>query len=109
MTVLPRLRKCDFSQVVQTIAVNGEAWPEDFKAVWQPIFMPDSQDVIAPCLSPQGWKLVVNGKPTWTKSFSQIWHQRFGPDRKKLAAVVCPSFGRWTVAVDGETVEKHVQ
>ena len=32
----------------------------------------------------------------------QIWHQMFSPDGSRLAAIVAPKYGRWTVAVDGE-------
>jgi WD40 repeat protein len=33
--------------------------------------------------------------------FVQLWQQMFSPDGSRLAAIVAPSYGRWTVAVDG--------
>ena len=63
--------------------------------------MPGTHDVVAPGLTPQGWKLLINGKPIWNRSFAQVWHQKFSPDGKRLAAVVATSLGRWTIAVDG--------
>jgi hypothetical protein len=37
----------------------------------------------------------------WPNRFVQLWGVQFSADGRKLAAVVAPSFGRWTVAVDG--------
>ncbi len=47
----------------QTVAVDGIPWNETFNAVWEPLFVPGSHDAVAPCLTPEGWKLLVNGKP----------------------------------------------
>jgi hypothetical protein len=60
---------------------------------------------VVPALTDRGWKLLVNGKPLWNKSFTQVWHQTFSPDATKVAAVACPTFGRWTVVVDGDLWE----
>ncbi len=50
-----------------------------FRAVWEPVFVPGSHDVVAPGLTPEGWKLLINGKPLWNKSFAQVWHQTIQP------------------------------
>ncbi len=59
--------------------------------------------MIAPALTSGGWRLLINGKAIWNRSFVQVWHPTFSPDAKRLAAVVAPTFGRWTIAVDGDT------
>ena len=41
-----------------------------------------------------------DGEPGWEGAYGQIWHQRFSQDGSRLAAVVSPSFGKWTIAVD---------
>ena len=86
---------------LQTISIDGLPWKIDFKAVWQPLFVPGEHDVIAPCLTPRGWGLFLNGDPLWNKYFAQLWHQTFSSDGERIAAVVAPSFGRWTIAVNG--------
>ena len=42
-----------------------------------------------------------NGNILWDQRFVQAWHQMFSPDGSRLAAIVAPKYGRWTVAVDG--------
>jgi len=83
-----------------TIAVDGKAWGEVFGCVWEPVFAPRSSDIIAPAKTPAGWTLVMNGKPIWGK-FVQVLYPKFSPDGQRVAAVVAPDFGKWTVAVDG--------
>jgi Tol biopolymer transport system component len=43
-----------------------------------------------------------DGKIIWQPSFFQVWQQQFSPSGDKLAAIVCPQYGRWTLAVDGK-------
>ncbi|MCS7203670.1 MAG: hypothetical protein NZ809_04410 [Thermodesulfovibrio sp.] len=81
-----------------TVAVNGKLWNETFLNAWEPIFINES-DILAPVKTEKGWSLALNGKIVW-KYFSQIWHQRVTPDGR-IAAVVSPDFGKWTVALDG--------
>ena len=43
----------------------------------------------------------MNGKIIWNRRFIQLWGQRYSPDGQRIAAVVAPKFGEWTIAVDG--------
>ena len=36
----------------------------------------------------------------WDSKYDQLWQQMFSPDGKKLAAIVAPEYGKWTIAVD---------
>ncbi|WP_353684303.1 hypothetical protein V4D30_00540 [Thermodesulfovibrio sp. 3907-1M] len=88
------------SQQEFTVAVDGNLWNEIFPNAWEPVFVNES-DICVPVKTEKGWSLVLNGKPLWNKYFVQLWHQTVSPDGKKIAAVVSPEFGKWTVAVDG--------
>ena len=46
--------------------------------------------------------MAEDGQIIWDRRFVQVWHQMFSPDGSKLAAVVAPAYGKWTVAVDGK-------
>jgi hypothetical protein len=82
-----------------TIAVDGKTWGEMFSCIWEPVFNPGSTDVVAPIKTPQGWTLALNGKPIWGY-FVQVWGQKYSPDGKRIAAIVAPEYGKWTIAVD---------
>ncbi len=45
--------------------------------------------------------LAEDGNLIWGRSFVQLWHQMYSLDGKKIAAIVAPKFGKWTVAVNG--------
>jgi hypothetical protein len=82
-----------------TIAVDGKTWDTIFSCVWEPIFKPGSTDVVAPVKTAKGWTLAMNGKPIWD-NFVQVWRHKYSPDGQRIAAVVAPEYGKWTVAVD---------
>jgi len=88
------------SQQEFTVCVNGNLWNEIFLNAWEPVFV-NEKDVCVPVKKDKGWMLFLNGKPLWNKSFVQLWNQRISPDGNRIAAVVAPEFGKWTVAVDG--------
>jgi hypothetical protein len=48
------------------------------------------------------WHLAQDGRILWDRKFVQLWHAMYSPSGNKLAAVVAPKFGRWTIAVDGK-------
>lgn len=83
-----------------TIAVDGKAWPEIFACVWEPAFNPATGDVVAPVRHQGAWGLAQNGKLIWAPRFFQCWRQTFSADGKVLAAIVAPSYGQFTVAVN---------
>ncbi len=84
-----------------TIAEDGKPWSDRFGCVWSPQYRRGSGAVVAPVRTQGAWVLAENGKPLWGNRFVQLWHVCVGPDDKRIAAVVAPQFGRWTVAVDG--------
>jgi hypothetical protein len=51
--------------------------------------------------------LAQDGELLWDRPFVQLWHQMFSPDGDRIAAVVAPRYGRWTVAIDGLPWEQH--
>ncbi len=83
-----------------TIAVDGVPWSQNFTSVWKPLFSQDGS-VTAPVRIKGAWNLAKNGISLWDRSFVQLWHHQHSADGKKLAAIVAPEFGKWTVAVDG--------
>jgi WD40 repeat protein len=57
--------------------------------------------VVAPVREKGLWALAEDDNIIWDRRFVQLWQQMFSPDGSRLAAIVAPSYGRWTVAVDG--------
>ena len=73
-----------------------------FAHVWEPRFRPGTDSLVAPVKMPDGFTLYEGGGPIWDSRFMQAWKIVFSPDAKRIAAVVCPDFGKSTVAVDGK-------
>ncbi len=84
-----------------TIAKNGRAWSQIFGGVWKPLFLSDGS-VVAPVRKQGNWWMAKNGEIFWERSYAQLWNQRLSPDGRRLAAVVAPEFGRWTLAIDDQ-------
>ena len=84
-----------------TIAVDGKPWGRTFASVWEPVFHPKKAHVVAPVRVGGQWLLAQDGEFLWERPFVQLWHQMFSPEGDRIAAVVSPKYGRWTVAVDG--------
>ncbi|WP_038054822.1 electron transfer complex subunit TmcD [Thermodesulfobacterium hydrogeniphilum] len=84
-----------------SIAVDGIPWDKEFSGCWEPIFVPGTLDVIAPVETPRGWTLAENGAIIWPY-FHQVYSPKVSPDGKRLAAIVVPEVGKWTVAIDGK-------
>ena len=82
-----------------TLAQDGQPWAEEYSCVWESIFGPKGS-LLAPVRIGSDWTLAENGKPLWKGRYMQLWHQQLSPDGKRVAAVVAPSFGKWTIAVD---------
>jgi hypothetical protein len=65
------------------------------------VFNPISNSVVAPVRVNGKWSLAEDGRIIWDRRFVQLWHSIYSPDGSKLAAIVAPKYGKWTVAVDG--------
>jgi hypothetical protein len=85
-----------------TIVVDGEPWHRMFSSVWAPKFSPADGSVTGPVRIGGKWFLARNGEVIWNKGLVQLWNHQYAPDGTKIAALVAPKFGRWTVAIDGE-------
>ncbi len=83
-----------------TIAVDGKRWEQRFDSVWRPLFSPVDGSVTAPARVGGKWTLVKDGVPLWKGGYAQLWHHMYSPDGKRLAAIVAPKYGRWTMAVE---------
>jgi hypothetical protein len=83
-----------------TIAVDGVSWDQIYTSVWMPQFSPANGSVTAPVRIAGKWTLAQDGNPFWNRSFAQLWQHMYSHDGKKIAAIVAPKFGRWTIAVD---------
>lgn len=84
---------CDYS-----VAQDDTSWNSSFGCVWEPLYRND-QSIIVP-IRQAGWTLAENGKPIWNNRYLQLWRTQLSPDKKHIAAVVAPGYGKWTVAVD---------
>ncbi len=81
-----------------TIAINDEMWPNAFSGVWCPRFNPTDNSVSAPVKTAGGWTLAKDGELFWEGRYIQLWHHFYSSDGKKIAAIVAPEFGKWTIA-----------
>lgn len=83
-----------------TIVVDGVPWEQTYPSVWKPVFNPADGTLTAPVKSAGSWTIAQDGKPIWDRGFVQLWQHAYSSDGKGIAAIVCPQFGRWTVAVN---------
>lgn len=109
------------------IAVDGKIWDKSFSSVWEPCFAPSSISdniiqnvsknqnpsqnhikpsssnifsVSAPVKKGGKWFLAKDGEIFWDTPYFQLWHHLYSPDGNKIAAIISPLFGEWTMAVD---------
>ncbi|MFH1132416.1 MAG: WD40 repeat domain-containing protein [Pseudomonadota bacterium] len=95
-----RLDICEYS-----IAQDGKPWQEGkdgakYSSVWESIYRPSGSFLLAPVRLGGAWTVFENGERLWNGDYVQVWNLRLSPDGKRVAAVVAPAFGRWTVCVD---------
>ena len=83
-----------------TVAVDGTPWNRSFGCIWAPIFRGSTAKVIVPAMVDGKWTVAEDGEFLWSGRYIQLWQLASTSDGSKVAAVVAPSFGRWTVAVD---------
>lgn len=92
ITYIARKNRSDYTVVNGTVA-----WPGNFQAAWQPIFTDQDACVIAPVRHQGKWYLYKDGAPFWRSGFEQLWKLTVSPATSRVAAVVAPAFGKWTV------------
>ena len=86
-----------------TIAVDGRPWEQIYDCVWEPIFHPAENSVVAPVRIDGKWTVARRWRRALAPALRAAYGtSRYSPDGSKLAAIVAPKFGRWTVAVDGK-------
>ena len=91
------------NQLEYTIAVNGECWGSAYKCVWEPAFRPGSDAVLAPVMKDGKWRLFAEDEDLWRREFFQLFCPTCSDDGARVAAIVAPSYGKWTIAVDGSS------
>ena len=95
---------CEYS-----IAFNNKLWDSKFGCVWQPIFRKQDNSIIAPVRKNGTWTIAENGKILWKNKYIQLWHIKLSPDGSKMAAIVAPEFGRWSIAVDDKPWKMRIK
>lgn len=85
-----------------TIAVDGKAWSSRYQCMWEPRFNPKDGSVVAGARQGGKWGMLKDDAWIWKPTMFQCWKPAFSADGANLWAVVCPDFGRWTAAVNGD-------
>ncbi len=85
---------CDY-----TLAQDQALWETSFGGVWEPRFRPTG-GLLAPVRQQGAWTLAEDGKTLWSGRYLQLWNLALSPGGRRVAAVVAPAYGRWTIAVD---------
>ncbi len=80
-----------------SIAVNDQLWSSRFGSVWRPVFSPEGA-VLAPVRHEGKWRLFKDDALFWKTGYEQLWHLCLCPDKEKIAAIVAPVYGKWSVA-----------
>ncbi|MFP3980952.1 MAG: electron transfer complex subunit TmcD [Desulfobacterales bacterium] len=102
-TTFPEADIQKFQEGCFTVAVNGEAWQQQYVNVWELSFSADNRHVAAEIRTNlYDYTIAVDGK-TWEKRFSSVWAPRFHPaDNSVTAPVKIP--GGWGLARDEELI-----
>lgn len=83
-----------------SVAVNGKSWDQKFQCVWEPVFKPGTNELYVPVRTGGKWTMAKDGQLFWSRKYIQCWKPQFSRDGSRLAAMVSPKWGRWTVSVD---------
>lgn len=83
-----------------TIVVNGIPWENTFQTVWKPEFVDQGNSIVAPVRQGGKWKLFKDDKPFWKTGYEQLWRVAVSGVNNRIAAIVAPTYGKWTVAQD---------
>lgn len=82
-----------------TVSENGKPWSTMGSCIWEPCYRHDGK-LLVPMKVQGGWTLAENDAFLWKRKYVQLWHQKVSPDGNRVAAVVAPDYGQWTIAVD---------
>ncbi len=91
-----------FDRETYGVAVDDELWEGRFQMAWKPVFLRGGSSVLAPVRQGGKWYLFQDNKKFWNKGYGQLWHIVQSPSSDKVAAIVSPDFGKWSVAVDDQ-------
>jgi hypothetical protein len=84
-----------------TIAVDDQAWPQEFSdMVLRPHFSPDGRHIAAAVKDKGRWGIAVDGK-AWAERFDMVWEPLFSPDGEVVVAQVEQN-GRRTLVANGK-------
>ena len=64
-------------------AVDAAVWSEAFEMIWDPVFSPDGEHVLAKAERDSKYFIVVNGKIAG-KAYDALWEPEFSPDGKGI-------------------------
>ncbi len=79
---------------------NGRLWEENFDAMWRPVFSPVTKEVLVPAKKGRLWYLMGREGPFFDRGFWQVFKVRVSKDGERVAAIVAPDFGKFTVCVN---------
>jgi hypothetical protein len=85
------------------VAVDGEVWPEAFDMVWDPIFTPSGERVMAKVERGGRFAIVVDGK-VWSPWFGGLQEPVASPDgtRVLIRSAEGDRFSRQVVPLNGK-------
>jgi hypothetical protein len=66
-----------------TAAVDGSIWSDTFDNVWDPMFSPGGDTIIAKAEKNGTFFIVIDGK-IGKKKYESLWNPVFSPDGEKL-------------------------
>lgn len=88
--------------------VNGDnPWEAAFESVWKPEFVNGDTGLLAPVRLDGKWGLYKNGIRLWDAKYPQLWNLEVHNRTGQIAAIVCDSFGRWTIRENKDTWKFH--
>lgn len=87
------------SSTEYTLAQDQKAWNSRYSSIWEPVFRAQG-GLLAPVRLGADWTLAENDSPIWAGRYVQLWRTTPNPKGDRIAAVVAPKFGQWTICVD---------
>jgi hypothetical protein len=84
------------------VAVDGVPWQESFDMVWDPVFTPSGEHVLAKVERDGRYAVAVDGR-VWSPYFDALWDPVVAPDGRKvlIRAMEDGVYLRQVAALDG--------